>query len=59
MPRIIVQAEPSDKHDPIMLMAERVSPSDMESHHFNAQLIERLGWAIDDARTVETTPAAR
>ncbi|MGI8559746.1 MAG: hypothetical protein ACR2ND_15825 [Solirubrobacteraceae bacterium] len=53
MPRIIVQAEPADKHQPVMLMAERVSPSDMESNHFNAQLIERLGWAISDAKAVE------
>ncbi len=58
MPRIIVQAEPADKHEPVMLMAERVSSSDMESNHFNAQLIERLGWAISDAKTVEA-PAPR
>ncbi len=36
-----------------MLMAERVAPSDMESSHFNAQLIERLGWAIEDAKEAE------
>jgi len=30
----------------------------MESNHFNAQLIERLGWAISDAKTVEA-PAPR
>lgn len=57
MPRIIVQAEPTDEREPVMLMAERVSPSDMESNHFNALLIERLGWAVCDAKAVEV-PAA-
>jgi hypothetical protein len=56
VPRIIVQAEPTDNRDPVRLMAERVLPSDLESDHFAAQLIERLGWALDDADQVEHAP---
>jgi hypothetical protein len=31
---------------------ERVELRDLESEHFNAQLIERLGWALTDAEEV-------
>jgi hypothetical protein len=54
VPRIIVQADPvDDDREPVMLMAERVLPSDLESSHFAGQLIERLGWAIGDATALE------
>jgi hypothetical protein len=57
MPRIIVEALPTDTDEPVMMMAERVLPSDLESEHFASQLIERLGWAVSDAKAVELTPA--
>ncbi|MEA2298710.1 MAG: hypothetical protein QOF77_1646 [Solirubrobacteraceae bacterium] len=57
MPRIIVEALPTDSQEPVMMMAERVLPSDMESEHFATQLIERLGWAVADAKAVEVSPA--
>ncbi len=57
MPRIIVEALPSDGDAPVMTMAERVLPSDLESEYFASQLIERLGWAISDAKAVEVNPA--
>ncbi|GAC1435533.1 MAG: hypothetical protein NVSMB51_05120 [Solirubrobacteraceae bacterium] len=53
MPRIIVQAEPQGKQEPVNTLAERVQTSDLESDHFAAQLIERVGWAVEDARAVE------
>jgi hypothetical protein len=31
---------------------ERVDARDLESDHFSAQLLERLGWALDDAEEV-------
>jgi hypothetical protein len=34
-----------------------VVTSELESDHFASQLIERLGWAIDDAERVELKPA--
>ncbi|MEA2267234.1 MAG: hypothetical protein QOE27_2817 [Solirubrobacteraceae bacterium] len=58
MPRIIVEALPADAAQPVMTMAERVLPSDLESEHFAHQLIERLGWALADAKAVEVGPAS-
>ena len=57
MPRIIVQAEPEDAQEPVNMLAERLQTSDLESDHFAAQLIERVGWAVEDARAVEARPA--
>jgi hypothetical protein len=57
MPRIIVEAVPTDTAEPVMMMAERVLPSDLESEHFASQLIERLSWAVSDAKAVEVTSA--
>ncbi|MGI8801973.1 MAG: hypothetical protein ACR2KV_07345 [Solirubrobacteraceae bacterium] len=54
MPRIIVEATPPGSDEPVLMMAERVLPSDLESEHFAIQLIERLGWAVADAKAVES-----
>lgn len=35
------------------MLRERVSASDLESAHFARQLLERLGWAVNDAQDVE------
>jgi hypothetical protein len=35
------------------MFTERVTVSDFESGHFQAQLVERLGWAVGDAAAVE------
>lgn len=54
MPRIIVTADrPTVGGDRPIMLAERVSVSDFESEHFQAQLVERLGWAVGDADAVE------
>jgi hypothetical protein len=54
MPRIIVMADtPTDDHQQPVMLTERVSVSDFESHHFQIQLVERLGWAVGDADAVE------
>lgn len=53
MPRIIVQADATpDRQPPSVLLFERVQPTDLESDHFAAQLIERIGWAVVDASEV-------
>jgi hypothetical protein len=49
MPRIIVTTEPLPEPDRAMLLDERIASSDLESDHFAAQLIERIGWALYDA----------
>ena len=53
MARIIVTTEQTDRPDAPVLLAERVCPDHLSDEHSAAQLIERLGWAISDAETVE------
>jgi hypothetical protein len=55
MPQIIVKADRSidEGGDGAVMLKERISPADFESDHFQAQLVERLGWAVEDADQVE------
>lgn len=54
MPQIIVTADnPSAHGERAVMFTERVSSSDFESGHFQAQLVERLGWAVGDADALE------
>jgi hypothetical protein len=41
-----------------VVLQERVIPSDLESDHFSAQLVERVGWALADADEIEHRPPA-
>lgn len=50
VPRIIVMADSAT--DTVML-SERIGVGDLDSEHFRAQLLERLGWAVGDAHAVE------
>ena len=59
MPQIIVTADRTDRSDEAVLLRERVNVADFESDHFAAQLVERLGWAVNDASEVEQDPADR
>ena len=43
--------QPNDGRDAVVL-TERVVLRDLESDHFSAQLIERLGWALVDAEDI-------
>jgi hypothetical protein len=36
-----------------VVLQERVVPNDLESDHFSAQLVERVGWALADADEME------
>lgn len=60
MPHIIVtaQGENDGGEGPVMLR-ERISASDLESRHFAAQLVERLGWAVGDAQEAERAGVER
>jgi hypothetical protein len=49
MPEITV----TTKGDEQVLLRERVTPRDLESDHFAAQLVQRVGWAVVDADEVE------
>ncbi len=54
MPRIIVTADnPCADGERAVMFTERVTVADFESGHFQAQLVERLGWAVGDADAVE------
>jgi hypothetical protein len=57
VPQIIVTADKTGDERAIMF-TERVTVSDFESDHFQAQLVERLGWAVGDAHAVEQEGAA-
>jgi hypothetical protein len=53
MARIIVTTEQTKRPDAPVLLDERVCPEHLSDDHSAAQLIERLGWAINDAESVE------
>jgi hypothetical protein len=53
MPRMIVTTETRDRSNGEVLMDEQVATGDLASDHFAAQLVERIGWALADAESVE------
>ena len=54
MAQIIVTAdEATDAGEGAVMFRERVNLSDFESRHFARQLLERLGWAVEDAHVRE------
>jgi len=53
MARIIVTTEQGGRPDASVLLDERVCPEHLSDDHSAAQLIERLGWAINDADSAE------
>lgn len=57
MPQIIVAADRGAAFgEGAVTFRERVNVSDFESEHFAAQLVERLGWAVEDADVAEQRP---
>ena len=54
MPRIIVQANPSDSDAGRVTLSERVVATHLQDNHYATQLIERLTWAASDAEQLET-----
>jgi hypothetical protein len=61
MPQIIVTADHGAAFgEGAVTLRERVNVADFESPHFATQLVERLGWAVEDAdREEQTLPAER
>ncbi|HEY6770854.1 MAG TPA: hypothetical protein VI035_00225 [Solirubrobacterales bacterium] len=57
MPTIIVVSNESADHDSAVLLAENVQPEHLANEHQAAQLVERLGWAVTDAKEVEAEDA--
>lgn len=57
MPEIIVLADSNRQQGAeAVTLRERVSLADLESDHFAAHLVERLGWAVGDAHELERDP---
>jgi hypothetical protein len=55
MPAIIVQSNGTTQQDTNVLLYEDVQPEHLASDHHAAQLIERVGWAVSEAKDVEDT----
>ena len=53
MPTIMVISNESAEHDSAVLLAEDVQPEHLDNNHHAAQLVERLGWAVTDAKEAE------
>jgi len=53
MARIIVTTDPTEQPDAPVLLEERVYSAHLTDDHSAAQLIERLGWAINDAEDAQ------
>jgi hypothetical protein len=54
MPTILIVPD-TDLDDPVerFKLLERVSARDMRDEHIRAQLLERIGWAVEDAEREE------
>ena len=53
MPQILVVTDVPERSDSAVVYRERIALSDLESDHFSAQLVERVGWAVLDADEIE------
>ena len=53
MPQILVVADVPEASQSEVVYRERIATSDLESDHFSAQLVERVGWAVHDADELE------
>ena len=53
MPAIIVQSNGSTQQDSNVLLYEDVQPEHLASEDHAAQLIERVGWAVSEAKDAE------
>jgi hypothetical protein len=56
VPHILVTADRQTERDGAVMLRERINVADLESEHFAAKLLERLGWAVGDAHEAEQHP---
>ena len=57
MPRLIVTTETGEERTNAIVHDERVLASNLDNDHSSAQLIERVGWALEDAEQLESEHA--
>jgi hypothetical protein len=53
MPEIIVRSNGSTEQDANVILHEDVQPEHLASDHHAVQLIERVGWAVNEAKDAE------
>jgi hypothetical protein len=53
MPTIIVLSNESADQNSAVVLSEDVQPEHLASTHHAAQLIERVGWAVTEAKEAE------
>jgi hypothetical protein len=53
VPTIIVLSNQIANQDSAVVLSENVQPEHMASNHHAAQLLERVGWAVSDAKEAE------
>jgi hypothetical protein len=53
MPTILVISNESADRDSAVVLEENIQPEHLSSKHHTAQLIERVGWAVTDAKEAE------
>ena len=53
MPEIIVRSKGSTEQGTNVILHEDVQPEHLASDHNAAQLIERVGWAVNQAKDAE------
>jgi hypothetical protein len=58
MPKIIVQANPSDSDAGRVTLSERVVATQIQDNHYATQLIERLAWAQPTPNNSRRLPIA-
>ena len=59
MPTIIVMSNGSSNDGSAVVLSEDIQPEHLASEHHAAQLIERVGWAVSDAKETEDLGALR
>jgi hypothetical protein len=57
MPTIIVISNESTGQGSSVVLSEDIQPEQLDSEHHAAQLIERVGWAVSDAKETEDVGA--
>jgi len=58
MPQILVVADRPEETGTTVVYRERIESADLESAHFSGQLVERVGWALQDANRIERDESA-
>ena len=53
MPKITITTQPTTELDAAVTLEETVEPEHLASKHHAGQLMERVGWAVTDAKHAE------